>query len=184
MQLIFIKLDMLYCNPVHMYGGETSMRELLLSERTLTTLWNYLRGADGKTRLDILRLWIRHRYKRPQPPRPMDRATQQQHEAKMRMPIMGVPPYLVGRWGYECWGLGRIKLLRPDQLVVKEGLKRQMHLHRMVMPHIAYGYLDKDIKPLPNVVKPEDVVLSLICRKKNKKRQLEEKEADMMDIDK
>ncbi|KAI5241732.1 hypothetical protein E4T43_05232 [Aureobasidium subglaciale] len=181
LQLFFIKLDMLYVDPVHYYGGEASMRELLLAERSLTTLWNFLRGADGTTRLDTLRLWIRHRYKRPQIIRPMTFEAHEQYEAKIEMPIMGVPPELVGRWGYECWGLGQVKLMRPDQLVLKEAVRRRYGLQRMFMSYISYGYLDAHLHPLPTVVKPEDVVLSMIRRKKNK--ELKSKKEDKMDID-
>ncbi|KAG9720458.1 hypothetical protein KCU59_g17582, partial [Aureobasidium melanogenum] len=156
LQLFFIKLDMLYVDPVHYYGGEASMREMLLAERSLTTLWNYLRGADGTSKLDTLRLWIRHRYKPPQPIRPMTRETHEQYQAKLNMPIMGVPAQLVGRWGYECWGLGQVPLLRPDQLVLKEAVRRHMGLQRMFLSYLSYGYLDGDLNPLPTVVEPED----------------------------
>ncbi|THV71956.1 hypothetical protein D6D23_05563 [Aureobasidium pullulans] len=182
LQLFFIKLDMLYCNPVHFYGGEASMREMLLAERSLTTLWNYLRGADGTSKLDTMRLWIRHRYKRPQPIRPMTREAHEEHLAKLSMPIMGVPAQLVGRWGYECWGLGQTKLLRPDELVLKEAVRRRAGLQRMFLSYLSYGYLDADLNPLPTNVKPEDVVLSMIRRKKH--RELKAKESDGMDIDK
>jgi hypothetical protein len=181
LQLFFIKLDMLYVDPVHYYGGEASMRELLLAERSLTTLWNYLRGADGTSKLDTLRLWIRHRYKRPEPVRPMTHHTHEQYLAKLNMSIMGVPPQLVGRWGYECWGLGEVPLLRPDQLVLKEAVRRRTGLQRMFLSYLSYGYLDGDLNPLPTVVKPEDVVLSMMCRKKNK--ELKEAKEHKMDVD-
>ncbi|KAK6004521.1 hypothetical protein QM012_008383 [Aureobasidium pullulans] len=180
LQLFFIKLDMLYVDPVHYYGGEASMREMLLAERSLTTLWNYLRGADGTSKLDILRLWIRHRYKRPQPIRPMTRDTHEQNQAKLNMPIMGVPAQLVGRWGYECWGLGRVPLLRPDQLVLKEAVRRRTGLQRMFLSYLSYGYLDGDLNPLPTIVGTEEVVLSMMRRKQNSQMKEEE---DGLDLD-
>jgi hypothetical protein len=153
----------------------------LLAERSLTTLWNYLRGADGTSKLDTLRLWIRHRYKRPEPVRPLTHHTHEQYLAKLNMSIMGVPPQLVGRWGYECWGLGEVPLLRPDQLVLKEAVRRRTGLQRMFLSYLSYGYLDGDLNPLPTVVKPEDVVLSMMCRKKNK--ELKEAKEHKMDVD-
>ncbi|CAD0090050.1 unnamed protein product [Aureobasidium vineae] len=181
LQLFFIKLDMLYTDPIHWYGGECSMRELLLAERSLSTLWNYLRGADGTSKLDTLRLWIRHRYIRPAPARPMTKLQYEQYEAKAKMPICGVPAALVGRWGYECWGLGEVRLFRPDQLVIREAVRRRMGLQRMFLSYLSYGYLDGELNALPTVVEAEDVVLSMMRRKKN--RELKDKEEDKMDVD-
>lgn len=169
LQTLFIKLDMLYTDPLRSSGGEYRMREMLLSERSLTTLWNYLRGADGTSRLDVVRLWIRHGYKRRQPPQPMTEQQQREYDARLQMPIMGVPPQLVGRWSYECWGLSKYKLLRPDELVAKEGVRRRLGLQREYLRMISSGYLGLGLEALP-VVKKEDVVLSLIRRRKNNER--------------
>ncbi|KAI4723198.1 hypothetical protein E4T48_00329 [Aureobasidium sp. EXF-10727] len=181
LQLFFIKLDMLFTDPIHYYGGECCMRELLLAERSLTTLWNCLRNASHTSKLDICRLWIRHRYIRPSPARPMTKLQQEQHDAKAKMPICGVPAALVGRWGHECWGLGEVLLLRPDQLVIREAVRRRMGLQRMFLSYLSYGYLDGELNGLPTVVEAGDVVLSMMRRKKNK--ELKEKGEDKMDVD-
>lgn len=167
MQLFFIKLDMLYQDPIHNHGGEYTMREFLMAERTLTTLWNYLRGADGVTRLDILRLWVRHGYRRPVPSRPMTRDVQAAYDSRRSLPVMGVPPHLVGRWGFECWGLGKYPLMRPDQLVLREGVRRRLQLQRFYLIMMAVGYVDGDLDEVP-AAKEEEVVPSLKLRKKNR----------------
>lgn len=177
LQTMFIKLDMLYTDPLRSAGGEYRMREMLLSERSLTTLWNYLRGADGTSRLDITRLWIRHGYRRPQPVRPMTQQQQTEYEAKAKMPIMGVPAKLVGRWGFECWGLGQNRLIRPDELVAKEGVRRRLNLQREYLRMISSGYLGLGLEALP-VVKKENVVLSLIRRRKNEAKARNEREQE------
>ncbi|GAB7351087.1 hypothetical protein MBLNU459_g1557t3 [Dothideomycetes sp. NU459] len=169
LQTLFVKLDMLYTDPVRASGGEHRMREMLLAERSLTTLWNYLRGADGTSRLDVVRLWVRHGYKRPQPLRPLTEQAQKEWEERQKLPIMGVPALLVGRWGFECWGLGKNRLIRPDELVAKEGVRRRLGLQREYMRMVASGYLGLNLEALP-VVKKEDVVLSLIRRRKNQER--------------
>ena len=174
LQLFFVKLDMLYQDPIHSHGGEWRMRECLLAERTLTTLWNYLRRADGRTRLDILRLWVKHGYKRPAPEFPMREDEQAAHDAKIKLPIMGVPAALVGRWGMECWGLGNVPLLRPDELLMREGARRGVELHRYYLRMMAAGYVDSHLRPIP-VPKPEEAVLSLVRRKKNRELAAEER---------
>lgn len=167
LQMFFIKLDMLYQDPVHHYGGEWTMRQYLLAERSLTTLWNYLRGKDGTCRLEIMRLFIKHGYRRPQPIRPMTQAFQAQWDAKRRMDIMGVPAGLVGRWGNECWGMSDRRLIRPDELVLREGIRRRLDLQRWYIRMMASGYVDEELNPTPHLA-PEYEVLSLIRRRKNR----------------
>ena len=70
----------------------------------------------------------------------------------------------------------------PDELLLKEAVRRRAGLQRMFLSYLSYGYLDADLNPLPTNVKPEDVVLSMIRRKKH--RELKAKESDGMDIDK
>ncbi|KAL1302964.1 hypothetical protein AAFC00_003282 [Neodothiora populina] len=175
LQLIFIKLEMLYTDPVSRAGGEERLVHFLLSERTLTTLWNFLRGADGSSRLEVLRLWVKHSYRRPVPfPRPMPQVVHEAWLARQEMPVLGVPAHLVGRWGYECWGLGREKLIRPDELLVREGVRRRLELQREWIRMMTYGFLDRTLTPLAEA-KADEVVVSLVRRKKNKEREEKEK---------
>lgn len=174
LQTFFIKLDMLYTDPIHSFGGESTMREFLLAERSLSTLWNYLRGADGTTRLDVLRLWVRHGYTRPMPVMPMTRIQHVDYERKKNMPILGVPAKLVGRWSYECWGLGKDKIMRPDELVLKEGVRRRLDMQRVYLRMIASGFLDHKLQAIPDA-KPDEVVLSLIRRRKNREQKARER---------
>lgn len=169
LQLFFVKLDMVFTHPLHAFGGEHSLREMLLMERGLSTLWDILRDTPdlsshddrhhhrgdripyiaGSSQLTVLRLWVKHRYTRPRsPPRPMDHPTQSAHERKAAQPIMGIPASLVGRGGRECWGLGARPLLRPEELVQREGLRRGLGLQRMLLHAIAAGYLSRDLRPL------------------------------------
>lgn len=79
------------------------LRKLLLAERQMTPLWRAIRGwtpdpmdiARPMTRLDMLRLWIRHKYK---PSETLPEATRKQD-------IMGVPWWEVGTAGQERTGV-------------------------------------------------------------------------------
>lgn len=182
LQMFFIKLDMLYLNPIHVFGGEWTMRQYLLQERGLTTLWNYLRGVDGTSRLDIVRLWIKHGYRRPVPVQPMTKQALEQWEHTRTLPIMGVPAALVGRFGYECWGLGKTRLLRPDELVIREGVRRRLDLQRWFLKMIGGGYMDGELRPL-STPRPDEAVLSLIRRRKNKEMEARNKQAPVQEKD-
>ena len=172
--MLFLKLDMYHTDPICYTGGEAVMREYLLQERSLTTLWNHLRDADGTTRLDTVRLYVKHGYRRPLRHGPETLAEQIENDEKAKMPIMGIPAHLVGRWGYECWGLGGQRLIRPDELVLREGIRRGMEMQKMWIRMMLWGYLDKDLKDVEKVEK-ENVVLSLIRRRK--KMEQKEREA-------
>lgn len=97
---------------------------------------------------------------------------QADYDLRQNMPIMGIPPHLVGRFGFECWGLGKQRLMRPDELVMREGLRRKLDMQRYYLRMIAAGYHDAELKERP-APEPDEVVLSLIRRRKNK--ELEEK---------
>lgn len=179
--MFFLKLDMLFTSPFHGTGGEYLLREFLLAERSLTPLWNWLRRADGTCRLDALRLWVRHSYVRPALPANADEEQRKEWEAMRKMPIMGVPPHLVGRWGYECYGLGSKRLMRPDQLTMREAVRRNLRLEGQWIRMMVWGFLDGRLRDMP-VVEKENVVLSLIRRRKRKEREeREQREREEME---
>jgi len=176
LMMFFIKLDMFWTDPISYTGGERVLRQFLLAERTLTTLWNFLRGADGTQRLDALILWVKHGYKRRARWGPETAEEQKKNDYKDKQPIFGVPAKLVGRYGYECYGLGDKRLIRPDELVLREQLRRGMDLQRQWLRMIRWGFLDNKLETMPPV-KAEDVVLSLIRRKKKKEHEEAQEEA-------
>lgn len=79
------------------------LRKLVLAERQMTPLWRIIRGwtpdplelARPMTRLDMLRLWVRHKYK---PDESLPEATRKQD-------IMGIPWWEVGTAGLERTGV-------------------------------------------------------------------------------
>lgn len=206
-----LKVDMLFTDPVHppfplnhpdqlsfpnhLAGGAPSgvpLRKLLLAERHLTSLWRVMRGWTWDprepqvrmTRMDVLRLWVRHRYSHP-PEIP---------ENIKKQSIMSVPWWEVGASGYERTGVSffnladdkkvvlshpsiagtgitpdeqqkllyphhrrlifpnekpREKLLRPDELLIRECIRRGMAMHTRWARMMLYGFSDDAGYPFP-----------------------------------
>ncbi|KAI9676417.1 MAG: hypothetical protein M1817_000574 [Caeruleum heppii] len=125
--MFFIKLDMRFMDPIDGVG-ETAMRRLMLGQRSLSTLWRCLRRKCALSRLEMLQLHVRYSYQ----PRAEDRA----------FSIMGVPANEVGRGSTEGWGQGQRKLLRPDELVMMEDLRRGLNLVNSHIYMMLWGYVD------------------------------------------
>lgn len=89
---------MFFTDPICFTGREYIMRDWLLSEWTLTPLWNFLRGAAGKNHLDTITLYLKHSYQRPAPVVDETPKQRRARELKADMPIFGIAPNLVGRW--------------------------------------------------------------------------------------
>ena len=206
----FLKVDMRFTDPVvpiyeanpigelhhpHDWTGGgfvgCDLRELLLAEKHLTPLWRVLRGWSWDwrepqvpmTRLDMLRLWVRHKYTVP-----ADTA-----ERVKKQSIMGVPWWEVGKAGHERIGVeydnfatakntaesaakmaatgsvtagkGRLyphakrlivpmehkreRLLGPDELLLRESIRRKLQLHKQWVRMMCWGYCDPLGRPVP-----------------------------------
>ena len=64
--------------------------------------------------------------------------------AHARMPILGVPPRRVGRLQWEGYGkrVG-VKMLQVDELVMREGVRRELDLQTMYLDQALDGFVDK-----------------------------------------
>lgn len=133
--MFFIKLDMRFTDPVD-GNGEMSLRKLLLGQRSLSTLLASLKRTEMLNELGLLQTYVRWKYE----PAPEHRG----------MSILGVASDRIGRGHLEGWGLGNQKLLRPDQLVMGEGIRRQLDFHKRYMDMMIWGYVDsKSLKDIP-----------------------------------
>ncbi|KAK5683083.1 hypothetical protein LTS10_004614 [Elasticomyces elasticus] len=212
--MFFLKVDMAFTDPVGpvyaVNGPHTnplvhlpqwqntglvgcSLRALLTAERHFTPLWRVLRGVcpDPEEpmlpieRLDILKLWVRHKYHLPE-----DTPEHVKHQS-----IFGVPWHEVGTAGMERTGIVTHKsadgtpktiinpgltslaaqnthreqqmlyphqkrivlpnvkprevLLRPDELVMREGIRREMQLHTQWTRVMLWGFCDDLGRNLP-----------------------------------
>jgi hypothetical protein len=133
----FTKLDMFLNDPTSCEKRDV-MRKLLMSQRSFTTILRVLKREIWTTRFDVMREWVRLRYD-PAP-------------GEQPMPIFGIPADRVGRGKLEYWGLRSAAqlernpevLLRPDQLVVREAMKRGLRLGKHYVKFMLYGYVRPD----------------------------------------
>lgn len=127
--VLLVKLTMRFNDPL--YGPDHGLLlELMLGQRGLTPLWRLLRGKGYTTVAEVGRLKIRYDV------RPTTR------ERKKGLPVMGVPVHEMGRHHLEGWGSGDEHLLRPDELVVREGARRGIEAHDYVESMAVYGMVD------------------------------------------
>jgi hypothetical protein len=137
MMCLFVKLDMRFNDPCaeNVYHG---LRKLVLAQRTLTFLLRVLKRQELRTQYDVLQAWTRFRYV-PLPD-------------EVGMSIFGVGANEVGKAKFEYWGkksveeLGRElqMLLRPEQLVMREAVRRGMRFQKHFVRSLLYGYVRPD----------------------------------------
>ena len=126
-QLFIVKLDMRFNDPVDGPGTE-DLRKLFLGQRSLTPLYLLLKRKAFVEVVDVVKLAVRYSYEvRPE------------HH---NMPIFGVPPEEIGIGHLEGWGKGRIHLMRPDELVIRESVRRQLRLKNYITEMMTWGYVD------------------------------------------
>ncbi|KAI9760652.1 MAG: Histone acetyltransferase type B subunit 2 [Chaenotheca gracillima] len=126
--LFFIKVDMRCTDPVDGYGAESSLRKLLLGQRSLSAMWLALKRETLRTPLSVLRMHIRYAYR----PAFEDRNSS----------IFGISPHEIGKGCLEGWGTGARPLLRPDQLVMREAVRRDLRLEEHFVNMMVWGYVD------------------------------------------
>jgi hypothetical protein len=123
-----IKLDMRFTDPIE-GTGEKSLRQLMLGQRGLYQLRDLLTGKLNK--IQLLQMWVMYDYT----VRPENR----------HLPVMGVPPNLIGHLCQEGWGYGTGRLLRPDELLVREGVRRSLNLHMKYIEILRWGHIMQSV---------------------------------------
>ena len=188
--MFFLKLDMFFTDPAGQVYGPTQLhtntfayprqwegkgfvgcdlRELLLAEKSFTPLWRVLRGwswdpRDGPVpmnRLDILRLWIRHKYKVP------DDAP----EHVQKQTIMGIPWWEVGTASLERTGMAVVRVNETkSHPIIHPGIvskESQSHAQgQRGLPPLQKRIVVPGAKPREPLLRPDQLVLrEAICRK-------------------
>ena len=130
--MFFIKLDMRFSHPVE-GCGDTALRELLLSQRSLTLLCEALQGKALQNNLQVMQQYVRC-YCRP----PSNFPNLNSYS------ILGIPAREVGRLCYEHWGEtgSNKKLIRPDQLIAGESARRGLRMGQRMLNFMMYGFVD------------------------------------------
>jgi len=80
------------------------------------------------TQLDVLRMWIRYEVNaRP---------------SWGKRSLFGVPSKEIGKGCLEGWGKGSVRLRRPDELVLAELVRREIHVEERFIDMLVHGYVD------------------------------------------
>lgn len=127
MQMFFVKLDMRFNDPIDGPGND-SLRKLMLGQRGLTPLCKLLKREIGLTPVEVIKMGIRY-------------ACHVQPQFR-GLPLFDIPPEAIGVGHLEGWGKGKTHLLRPDELVMREAVKRRLGLKNHIMGMMLWGYVD------------------------------------------
>lgn len=128
--LFFIKLDLCFTHPVT-GTGEVGVRKMLLGQRSLSTLLLVLKRRQLLNQSEVMCMLVKWDF----------HLTEQQREE--RKTLWGVPQYEVGGLSLEGWVMTGQKLNQVDELVMREAIKRRLHIHENYMDMILYGYVQK-----------------------------------------
>ena len=126
-QFFIVKLDMRFNDPIDGPGTE-DLRKLFLGQRSLTPLWLLLKRKAFFEFSDVVKLAVRYSY-----------SARPEHR---NMPIFGIPPEEIGIEHLEGWGKGNLHLMRPDELIMRESVRRQLGLKGHIMEMMTWGYVD------------------------------------------
>jgi hypothetical protein len=146
MMCFIVKLDLRFNDPVapNRYHG---LRKMILAQRGLLPLWRALKRNLLTTQHDLLKTWIATRY------------TPAQDEGGLS--IFGIPGDEIGKLRMEYWGEKSTHdtgkpctfLLRPDQLVMREIIRRGILFSKHFLRCMLWGYIDivtmEDYPPRP-----------------------------------
>ena len=137
MMCLFVKLDMRFNEPCaqNVYHG---FRKMITSQRSLSFLLRVLKRNQLENQYEVMNCWIRTRYVPA--------------EDEVGMNMFGVKGDEVGKGRDEDWGkkttqqLGRAVqvLLRPEQLVMREAVRRGLRFQKHFLRSLLYGYIRPD----------------------------------------
>ena len=135
----FVKMDMRANDPVAVIG-RTHARRMMWSLGSLTQVLRVLKREVWRSRVDVMRAWVEWR----------GEVSAEERETGGVRSVFGVPVERVGKGCLEYGGrlteaqMGRKAemLLRPDQLVIREAVRRGLRLNRHYMRCLCHGYVD------------------------------------------
>lgn len=133
--MFFMKLDMRLNDPID-GPGDDGLRKLMLGQRSLSALTGLLKRTKYTTLIEVVEMGVRYAYIPTEEYKGGD--------------LFGVPQCQIGKGHLEGWGKGRVHLLRPDELVIREAVRRGLNLDKHMIPMMLWGYVDpktrEDIK--------------------------------------
>ncbi|KAH6611219.1 histidine kinase group [Trichoderma cornu-damae] len=133
MQMFFIKLGMLFNDPV--YGPcKFDLVQLMLGQKGLHKLWQLLTRKKFYKLPEILELKLRYDF--------TFFSEGSYWLENMLGHIQGIPFQEIGQQHKEGWGAGRMHLLRPDEVIPIEAVRRGLHLDDHLSHMVIWGYFD------------------------------------------
>ncbi|KAJ9148304.1 hypothetical protein NKR23_g5046 [Pleurostoma richardsiae] len=129
-QLFFVKLAMLFSDPVYGPHNAALLQLMLGLKGGLTPLWRLLRRKNyARDPKEIAEARVRYQYHAP--PGGPDRGA-----------ALNIPENEVGRGHLEGWGSGAQHLVRPDELVARESARRGLPLDKLAVEMVLHGHVD------------------------------------------
>jgi hypothetical protein len=139
--MFFMKLDMRLTDPVE-GTGELHLRKLLLGMRNLVPLRDLLYGEMRVIHLLQRQVWYCY----------------QPSQINMHQSILGIRHDIVGNGNTENWGRGTQRLIRVDECVMREGIRRALNLHQYFIDFMLFGYVEQSkLLPKKKMTKVKDV---------------------------
>ena len=137
MMCFIVKLDMRFNDPVapNRFHG---LRKLLLAQRGLVPIWRALKRKTLGNKYDVMKMWLSTKHL----PAPV--------ADELHLPIFGIPSSELGKLRMEYFGLQPAHapnkplnfLLRPDQLLLREVVRRQLVFSKHFLRCFLWGYVD------------------------------------------
>jgi hypothetical protein len=156
-----VKLDMLFNDPVS-NNRHIAARRLIMAQPSLSMLLKVLKGDALHTRWDLLREWVLWHYidpataLHPDALLPTEPRNSNTDETEL---LFGIPRAEWGRKAKEFWGKTpsvpkhasardrpafsprKRDLMRPDQLLVREAIRRGLRFSGHYLKFLTYGYV-------------------------------------------
>lgn len=124
-QMFIMKLDMRFTDPVE-GGGETHLRKLLFGCRNFVPLRDLLMG-----RITLAHLLQRIAWYQYNPSTTV---------SALHLPILGIAPLQVGQGNTENWGRGIQRLLRVDEGIAREAIRRDLNTHKHFIEFLLFAH--------------------------------------------
>lgn len=133
MQMFIIKLGMLFNDPV--YGPcKYDLVQLMLGQKGLYKLWQLLTRKKFNKLSEIIELKLRYDFN--------FFSEGGYWLENMLGQIQGIPFREIGQHHKEGWGAGRAHLLRPDEVIPIEAVRRGLCLDEHLSQMMIWGYFD------------------------------------------
>ncbi|KAK3377742.1 hypothetical protein B0H63DRAFT_224106 [Podospora didyma] len=128
-QQFFVKLLMRFNDPI--FGpASTALLQLMMGQRGLTPLWALLRRKKYTVKKEIETLKVLYD------------VAPDAARVHTGQPYMDVPISKMGTFHFEGWGTGSNHLMRPDELLAVEAVRRDLDLVSAIRMMIIYGHVN------------------------------------------